>query len=58
MQLQLGIAEPVAQFVDLRAIAIIQMLARAEDLDRRNAGLLDPVQPDRREPMIDEQVRR
>jgi hypothetical protein len=34
------------------------MLARAEDLDRGNAGLMDPFQPDRSEPMIHEQMGR
>ena len=41
VQLQLGIAEPVAEFGDLRLVAIVQMLARAEDLYRGNSGLLD-----------------
>ena len=41
VQLQIGIAEPVAQFGDLRLIAIIQVLARAEDLHRGDPGLLD-----------------
>ena len=41
VQLQLGIAEPVAEFGDLRLVAIVQVLARAEDLHRGDSGLLD-----------------
>ena len=58
MQLHLGSPEPVTQFVDLRPIAIIQMLPRAKYLDCRHSGQTDLVQPDRVEPMVDEQVRR
>ena len=54
VQLQLGIAEPVAQFGDLRPVVIIQVLAGAENLDQRNARVPDPVQPDRGEAMIHE----
>ena len=57
VQLQLGIAEPVAEFGDLRLVAIVQVLARAENLDRGNAGLLDSAEQRRRQPVIDEQVR-
>ena len=58
MQLQFGIAKPVAQLGDLRAIAIVQVLARAENLHRRDARLMDLIQPDGGQPMIHEQVRR
>ena len=45
-ELQLRIAEPVAEFGDLRLVAIVQMLAGAEDLDRGDAGVPDAVEPD------------
>ena len=41
-RLQLGVAEPVAEFGDLRLVAIVEVLAGAENLDRGNARLLDP----------------
>src|SRR6185437_7199157 len=58
MKLQLRIAKPVAEFPDLRAILIIQVLPRAENFDQRDAGVPDAIQPNGRQPMIDEQVRR
>ena len=57
VQLQLGIAEPVAQFGDLRLVAIVQVLARAEDLHGGNSGLLDSARAAPRQPVVDEQVR-
>ena len=48
----------MAQLVDLRLVPIIQMLAGAEDLHRRNPRLPNLVQPDRVQTMIHEQVRR
>ncbi len=55
---ELGIAKPVPQFGDLRFVAIVQMLARAEDLDQRNAGVPDAIQPDGGQAMFDEEMRR
>ncbi len=46
VKLQIRIAEPVAQFGDLRAVAIVQMLPRAENLHGGDARVLDLVQPD------------
>ena len=56
MELQLRIAKPVAEFGDLRAVAIIQMLAGAEDLHQRNARVPDPLEPDRGQAVVDEQM--
>ena len=56
VQFQLGVPEPVPQFVDLRLVPIIQMLARAEDLHRRYPRLPDLVQPDGVQAMIHQQV--
>ena len=39
----LGIAKPVAQFGDLRLVAVVQVLPRAEDLDGGNARVLNSV---------------
>ena len=58
VQFQLGIPKPVSQLVDLRAIAIIQMLSRAENLHGRHARLPNLVQPDGVQAMIHQQVRR
>ncbi len=58
MQLQVRIAEPVAQLRDLRLVAIIQVLPRAENLHGGNPGLLDPPQQRRGQPVVHEQVRR
>src|SRR5579862_1976792 len=57
MELQRRIAKPVSQFGDLRAIAIIQVLARAENLDQRNAGVPNPIEPYGRQAMPDEEMR-
>ena len=57
MQLQVRIAKPVAQFGDLGAIAVVQVLPRAEDLHGRNARVLHLVELRNRQPMIDKQVR-
>ena len=46
----------MTQFVDLRPIAIIQMLLRAKYLHRGHASQADLIQPDRIEPMVDEQM--
>jgi hypothetical protein len=48
----------VAEFRDLSFIVIIQMLARAKDLDRGDPGLLDSCQQRRSQAMVDEQMRR
>jgi hypothetical protein len=56
MQFDLGIAKPVAQFVDLRFVAIVQVLACAEDFHQRDSGVPDAVEPLRGEVMIDEQM--
>ncbi len=50
------IAEPVAQFADLRFVAVIQMLRRAEDLDRRNPRAIHAVQPGSGQPVVDDDV--
>ena len=57
VQLQIGIAEPVAQFGDLRLIAIIQVLARAENLYRGDSGVLNFSEQRGCQPVIDEQMR-
>src|SRR5579871_311009 len=56
MQLELRCAEPMAQLVDLRAIPIVQMLARAEYLDRGHSCLPDFIQPNGIEPVIHQQM--
>ena len=58
MKFEFGIAEPVAEFGDLRLVAIIQVLTRAEDLDCADTGLLDSAEQGRRQAMIHEQVGR
>jgi len=58
MQFQLGVPEPVPKLIDLRAVVIVQVLARAENLDGRHARLPDPVQPDSVQAVIHQQVRR
>ncbi len=54
MELELGFPEPVPQFSDLRPVVIVQMLARTEYFDQRDAGLPDPVQPNVGEAMVDQ----
>ena len=56
VQFQIGLAEPVAEFLDLRLIAIVEVLARAENLYRGDSGLLNFSQQRRRQPVIDEQM--
>src|SRR5579883_2467998 len=51
------VTKPVTQFRDLRLIAIVQVLARAEDFHRQNSRLLDAAQQRRSQAMIDKQVR-
>ena len=46
----------MAEFGDLRLIAIIQVLARAEYFYRGNSGLLNFAEERRRQPVIDEQM--
>ena len=48
----------MAQFRHLRLVAVVQVLARAEDLHGGNARLLDAAQQRDGQAMIDEQVRR
>src|SRR5208283_1010111 len=48
----------MAEFGDLRLVAIVQVLPRAEYLDRRNAGLLDALQRRAGQPVVDKHVRR
>jgi hypothetical protein len=48
VEFQLGVLEPVAELVDLRPIAIVQMLSRAEDLNGWHTGLPNLLQPKRR----------
>src|SRR5207247_2433667 len=57
VQLQLRVVEPVAQLGDLASIAIVQVLARAEDLDGRDACLHRLVQPSHRKTVIHAHVR-
>ena len=56
VELQIGIAEPVAEFGDLRLIAIIEVLATAEDFHCGDSGLLNSAEQGRRQPVIDEQM--
>ena len=56
MQLQFGIAKPMAEFADLRGVAIVQVLSRAKELDRGNTRLPDLLEPGGGEPMICEDV--
>jgi len=56
VHLQFGIAEPMAQLGNLSLIAIIQMLAGAEDLNQRDLGVPDPVQPYGGQPVIRKQM--
>jgi hypothetical protein len=58
MQFQSGVAKPVAQLRDLRAIAVIQVLPRAEDLHRVDSRALHLIELRNREPVIHKQVRR
>ena|SRR5437870_11947504 len=48
----------MAQLVDLGLVAVVQMLARAKNLHRRNADMLDLGQESRGKAVIDVQVRR
>ena len=56
MDLQLRIAEPMAEFIDLRPVPVIEMLAGAKDLDSRKPGGPDSFEPNRCEPIANEQV--
>ena len=56
MKFQLRVVEPVSQLRDLRPVPVIQMLPRKEDLDQRDTGIPNPVEPDRSQPVIDEEV--
>ncbi len=58
MHLKFGIAEPVPEIGNLGLIAIIQMLAGAEDLHQRNVRVPDPLQPHGGQAVIREEVRR
>jgi hypothetical protein len=58
VQLQLGIAKPVAKLGDLGAVAVIQVLTRNKYFDLGNAGIPDAIEPNRSKAIIDEQVRR
>jgi len=58
VDLQLGISKPVTQLADLGAIAVIQMLACAEDFDQRDSGVPHAVQPYGGQAVIHEKVRR
>src|ERR1700730_6524179 len=58
MELQFGIAKPVAEFGDLGFVRIVQVLPRAENLYRADTRLLDPAEQCHGEPVVDEQVRR
>src|SRR3954465_987182 len=57
MQLQIRIAEPVPEFGDLRLVATVQMLTRAENLYRGDSGMLDFTEQCRGQSVIDEQMR-
>jgi hypothetical protein len=57
MELQVRVAKPVAQFGDLGAIAVVQVLPRAEDFHGRNPRALNLVELRNRQPVTDEQVR-
>ncbi len=56
MQVQAGIAKPMAEFADLRLIAVIQVLPSAKYFHGRDAGLLHAVQPRDRQTMIDKEM--
>jgi len=57
MELQLGIAKPVAEFANLCPVAVVQVLAGAKDLDFRDSGIPDLFQKNGRQPVIDKEVR-
>jgi hypothetical protein len=48
----------VTQFGDLRAIPVVEVLARAKDLHIGDAGVFDPGEHRGRQAMINEEVRR
>src|SRR6478736_2001529 len=56
MNFQFRIPKPMSEFIDLGFIPVVQMLARAEYFDERNACIPNPVQPDRSETMIHKQM--
>src|SRR4029078_3179917 len=58
MNLEFGFPEPVPQFGDLRAVVIVQMLARAKKFYQRDAGLPNPVQQNVAETLVDQKVGR
>ena len=47
----------MSQIRDLRAIPIIEMLFGTEDFDQWDSSIPNPIEPDRGQPMIDEEVR-
>jgi hypothetical protein len=56
VHLQRGIAEPVAQFANLRTVAVIQVLARAIDLNAIETGIADSFQASRGKPLVYEKM--
>src|SRR5689334_14258119 len=58
VQFQLGVAKPVPELCHLRAVSIIEVLPRTENLDRRNSGVESAVQQDSRQAMPDVQMGR
>jgi hypothetical protein len=58
VELEIGVAEPVAQFGDLRLVVVVEVLAGAENLDRGDAGLPDPSEQGGGQAVINEYVRR
>ncbi len=57
IQLQIGIAKPVAELSDLRGVAPVEMLLRAENFDRLDARAFDAAEPGSGQAMIDDDVR-
>jgi hypothetical protein len=56
MQLQFGVAKPVAELADLRVVTVIEMLSGAKKLHFRDARLPDLFKPGGGEAMICEDV--
>jgi hypothetical protein len=56
-ELEVGVAEPMAQLGDLAAVAIVQMLPGAKDFHGGNARLHGLVQPGNSQAMVHAHVR-